>query len=139
MSDLTREQKKIKQYQSKENKLLDLTGTTEPRYMCEDCEVEIYLFPQAKVLYYPLQRGPHYICPQCHVITDTSLHKPPGMDEIKPIDMSPPTFSIVPEDKGDSIIVDNKQPFDPEPDEDKWLKNIGATLISKKIESKRDY
>lgn len=133
MLDSTKDSKKIKE---KENKLLDLTGTAEPRYMCEHCEVELFLFPQAH-LYFPMERGPHYICPECHVVTDTSLHKPPGMSEIKPIDMNPPTFLFVPDDKGDDILLE--PPYDPEPDEDQWLKNIGATLISKRIEAKRDY
>jgi len=136
MSDLTREQKKIKQLKPRENNLLDLTGTNEPRYMCENCEVELYLFAQA-YLYYPMERGPHYICPECHVVTDTSLHKPPGMSEIKPIDVNPPTFSFVPDDKGDSMLIE--PPYDPEPDEDKWLNNIGATLINKRIDARRDY
>jgi len=136
MLDSTKEQKITKQPQHKDSKLLDLTGISEPRYMCEHCEVELYLFAQA-YLYFPMERGPHYICPECHVVTDTSLTKPPGMSEIKPIDMNPPTFSFVPDDKGDAMLIEPS--YDPEPDEDKWLKNIGATLIDKRIEARRDY
>lgn len=123
--------------QNRPNHLLDLTGLHNvERYVCEDCNVQLLLYPNG-VIDYPLSRGPHYICPQCHIVTDVSLHKPPGMDEIKPIDMNPPTFAIVPEDKGDRQI--EIKDYDPEPDEDKWLKNIGATLISKTIEVKSDF
>jgi hypothetical protein len=41
------------------------------------------------------------------------------------------------EDKGDNITI--PKPYDPEPNEDQWLKNIGATLISKRIEVKSDF
>jgi hypothetical protein len=60
------------------------------------------------------------------------------MDEIKPIDLNPPTFTMVQEDKGDSLFpkIDN---YDPEPDEDKWIKNMGATLISKRIDVRSDF
>jgi hypothetical protein len=136
MSDLPKEQRKTVQPQNKVNELLDLTGTSQPRYMCENCEVELFLFPQAQ-LYFPMERGPHYICPECHVVTDTSLTKPPGIDDIKPIDMAPPTITFVPEDRGDGILIE--QPYDPEPDEDKWLKNIGATLIDKRIDVRSDF
>lgn len=84
-----------------------------------------------------MSRGPHYICPDCHIVTDTSLTKPPGLDEIKPLDLTAPAFCIVPDDKGDSMIIE--KPYDPEPDEDKWLKNIGATLIDKRIDVKADF
>lgn len=39
---------------------------------------------------------------------------------------------MAPEDKGDIKSPEVDQ--DPEPDEDAWLKNIGATLISKKVQ-----
>ena len=129
--------KQSKQQQNKYNNLLDLTGTTlVPRYICDDCTIELVLFPQG-TQYYPMERGPHYICPKCHMVTDTALIKPPGLDEIKPIELSAPIFTIVPDDKGDEILIE--KPYDPEPDEDKWLKNIGATLIDKKIEAKSDF
>lgn len=136
MLDSRKEMKKTTQPQKRDNELLDLTGISELRYMCEDCEVQLYLFPQAAI-YYPMERGPHYICPQCHIVTDTAQTKPPGMDDIKPIDMNPPTFSFVPDDKGDSMVIE--QPYDPEPNEDQWLKNIGATLIDKRIDVRRDF
>jgi hypothetical protein len=124
--------------QRRPNNLLDLTGAGKPeeRYLCEDCDVQLYLYPKGAIDF-PLSKGPHYICPQCHIVIDLSMSKPPGMDEIKPIDMSPPSFVIIPEDKGDNQL--EVKPYDPEPDEDKWLKNIGATLISKKVEVRSDF
>jgi hypothetical protein len=123
--------------QNKQNDLLDLTGTLNtPRYVCEECGLELLLFPQASQ-YYPMERGPHYICRQCHQVTDISQHKPPGLDEIKPLDLTAPAFVIVPDDKGDKMVI--QQPYDPEPDEDKWLKNIGATLIDKRVTVKSDF
>lgn len=104
--------------------------------MCDDCNVELYQFLQGAE-YFPMERGPHYICPKCHYVTDIAMTKPPGMDEIKPIDIMPPTFMTVPDDKGDGILIE--RPYDPEPDEDQWLKNIGATLIDKRIEVKSDF
>lgn len=82
-----------------------------------------------------MQKGPHYICPRCHEITDLSLNKPPGLDEIKPIDFAPPTFVASTEDKGDKMLkIRQQQEYDPEPQEDAYLKSIGATLISKKVQ-----
>lgn len=110
--------------------------------MCEDCQVQLYLYPQGAVDF-PMERGPHYICPQCHIVTDTAGIKPPGLEVIKPIDMSAPAIVLVPEDREGNITSisrsHNKGPVDPEPNEDQWLKNIGATLISKKIDSKSDF
>lgn len=79
-----------------------------------------------------MQKGPHYICPGCHTVTDLSLNKPPGLDEIKPIDFAPPTFVASTEDKGDNLV--RVKEYDPEPQEDAYLKSIGATLISKKVQ-----
>lgn len=122
---------------SKTNDLLDLTNTlAPPAYVCDDCGRQLVLFPQATTIF-PMERGPHYICPQCHMVTDISATKPQGLDEIKPLDLTAPFFAIVPDDKGDSIMI--PQSYDPEPDEDRWLRNIGATLIDKKIEVKSDF
>ena len=79
-----------------------------------------------------MERGPHYICPQCHIIIDFSQFKPPALESVQPLDLSAPSFVIVPEDKGSNIV--RPEPYDPEPNEDQWLKNISATLISKKIQ-----
>lgn len=138
MFDTTKDLRKQSQRQKKDNDILDLTGNlSQPRYVCEDCDIELLLYPQGKIDN-PFQAGPHYICRQCHIVIDTSLTKPPGMDEIKPIDLNPPTFTMVQEDKGDSLFpkIDN---YDPEPDEDKWIKNMGATLISKRIDVRSDF
>lgn len=113
---------------------VDLTQyEPEPQYLCEDCGIVLGLFPEhLAALNWPLERGPHYICPNCHMIIDSSAEKPAMLEDIKPIDVSPPTFMIVPEDKGTRLMQPRE--YDPEPEEDQWLKNIGATLISKKIE-----
>ena len=66
------------------------------------------------------------------MLTDLSQYKPPSLESVQPIDVSPPTFVIAQENKGGDII--KPEPYDPEPEEDQWLKNIGATLISKKIQ-----
>lgn len=82
---------------------------------------------------FPFERGPHLICPNCHVITDLSQNKPPGVDEVNPIDLKPPAFVMASEDKGIGGSISAKE-YDPEGDtEDKYLKSIGATLISKRI------
>lgn len=86
-----------------------------------------------------MQKGPHYICPQCHLITDSSLHKSAGLDDVQPINLTPPTFVMISEDKeggmgGEDGLVKPKQEYDPEPHEDEWIKSIGATLISKKVQ-----
>ena len=66
------------------------------------------------------------------MLIDYSQYKPQILEEIQPLDLSPPSFVIAQEDKGGDIV---RPPlYDPEPNEDQWLKNIGATLISKKIE-----
>jgi hypothetical protein len=67
------------------------------------------------------------------MITDISLHKPPGLDKIQPINLAPTSFVMVPDDKGDSNIAKVEE-YDPEPREDAYLKSIGATIISKKIQ-----
>jgi hypothetical protein len=67
------------------------------------------------------------------MITDLSLNKPPGLDEVNPIDLKAPAFVTSPEDKGDYSTL-KVQEYDPEPNEDAYLKSIGATLISKKIQ-----
>jgi hypothetical protein len=88
--------------------------------------------PHLSAINYPMERGPHYICPKCHIIIDFSQFKPPVLESVQPLDLSVPSFVIVPENKGVDII--HHEPYDPEPNEDQWLKNIGATLISKKIQ-----
>lgn len=66
------------------------------------------------------------------MITDLSQHKPPGLDNIQPINLEPTAFVIASEDKGDNLVKPKE--YDPEPNEDAWLKSIGATLISKKVQ-----
>lgn len=68
------------------------------------------------------------------MITDLSQHKPPGLDKIQPINLAPTSFVMAPEDKGDSTLMNRTTPYDPEPQEDAYLKSIGATLISKKVQ-----
>ena len=113
--------------------VVDLTQfNPEQDYLCEDCGIVLGLFPSHLAAeLYPFERGPHYICPQCHLVTDLAQEKPRMLEDIQPLDVSAPTFVIVPEEKGDKII--QPKSYDPEPEEDQWLKNIGATLISKKI------
>lgn len=60
------------------------------------------------------------------------MNKPPGLDEVNPINISPPVFTTSPEDKGDNLV--KIQEYDPEPQEDAYLKSIGATLISKRVQ-----
>jgi hypothetical protein len=106
--------------------------------VCDECGVTLALYPSTLAAQqFPFERGPHYICPKCHMLTDLSQNKPPGLEDVHPLDVSPPTFVLVPESKGDDRVI--PKPYDPEPDEDKWLKNIGATLISKRIDVKSDF
>ena len=67
------------------------------------------------------------------MITDLSLKKPPGLDEVNPIDLKPPAFVTSPDDKGDKL-VGKVEEYDPEPNEEAFLKSIGATLISKRVQ-----
>lgn len=137
MSDIGKDLRKTSQPQKKTNDLLDLTNTlAPPAYVCDDCGIQLALFLQAAE-YFPMERGPHYICPKCHQVTDTAMTKPQGMDAIRPLDVGPPAFAIVPDDKGDKMLI--QQPYDPEPQEEQYLKNIGATLIDKRIEVKSDF
>lgn len=115
---------------------LDLTDYAEPEYVCEKCDYLLWFYPQGTIDF-PMQRGPHYICPNCHVVTDISATKPLMADDIQPIPLTPPSFEIIQEDKGDKTNI--QPPYDPEPNEDQWLKNIGATLISKRIEVSSDF
>ena len=66
------------------------------------------------------------------MITDIAQNKPKGLDDIQPIDLKPTSFVMVPEDKGDNLV--KVKEYDPEPQEEAYLKSIGATLISKKIQ-----
>lgn len=112
---------------------VDLTRVTEQQYVCEDCGIVLFLYPpHLSVQHFPMERGPHYICPKCHTIIDLSAYKPPSLESVQPLDVSPPTFVICNENKGGDIP--KVDPYDPEPNEEQWLKNIGATLISKRIQ-----
>ena len=113
---------------------VDLTRfDAEHQYVCEDCNITMLLYPShLSAQHYPLERGPHYVCPNCHLIIDLAQYKPPILESVQPLDLSAPSFVVVPENKGNDII--HPEPYDPEPQEDQWLKNIGATLISKKIQ-----
>ena len=113
---------------------VDLTRfNPEQEYVCEDCDCTLLLYPEhLSAQHYPLERGPHYLCPICHMITDSSQYKPMALESVQPLDLSAPSFVIVEEDKGSNIV--RPEPYDPEPNEEQWLKNIGATLISKKIQ-----
>ena len=66
------------------------------------------------------------------MITDLSLTKPPGLDNIQPINLAPPSFVMASEDKGDNLV--RVQEYDPEPNEDAYLKSIGTPLISKRVQ-----
>lgn len=61
------------------------------------------------------------------------MRKPQGLDKIQPINFEPSSIVMVPDDKGDNIAKSNAE-YDPEPNEDAYLKSIGATLISKRIQ-----
>jgi len=64
-------------------------------------------------------------------------NKPPILEDIKPLELSPPTFIMVAEDKGDNTLRTKQQQqeeYDPEPQYEEHLKNMGATIISKKVE-----
>jgi hypothetical protein len=66
------------------------------------------------------------------MIIDLSLNKPPGLDEVNPIDLKAPAFVTSHEEKGDNTL--KVQEYDPEPNEEAYLKSIGATLISKRVQ-----
>lgn len=105
----------------------------ELHYTCEEDGYILFPYPDhLAAQQFPTHKGPHLICPNCHIITDLSLNKPPGLDEVNPIDLQPPAFVTSMEEKGDNML--KVQEYDPEPNEDKWLKSIGATLISKRVQ-----
>lgn len=111
-----------------------LNGLSSGKYECMECGVLLALYPG---IYDPMSRGPHYICPKCHEITDISLKKGMHSDEIQPIDISPPKFIFVGESKGNPIKP--VKDYDPDPGEEERLRNLGATIIDKKIQVSRDY
>jgi hypothetical protein len=99
-----------------------------------DCGVLLALYPG---IYDPMSRGPHYICPKCHEVTDMSINKGMHSDEIKPIAIEPPKFVFVGESKGDPIkpVVN----YDPDPQEEQRLRNLGATIKDVKVNVSRGY
>ena len=63
-------------------------------------------------------------------------------DDIKPIDIQPPTFAIVPEGKGnndDDKSSTRYADIDPEPQEEERLRNMGATIKDVRVVARRDY
>lgn len=55
-----------------------------------------------------------------------------ALESVQPLDLSPPSFVIVPEDKGNDVL--HPPEYDPEPQYEQMLKSRGATIISKKIQ-----
>lgn len=136
MLDSRRERERIIQKQEPKDTLIDLASQQQtPRYVCSDCTVELLLYPQAAIDF-PMERGPHYICPQCHMLVDTAMNKPPGLEDIQPLNTNPVSFFMANEDKGSLPNAGSFQ--EPDPQDDQWLKNIGATLISKTVIVQRD-
>lgn len=124
---------------NKEHDFIDLTiykGQTQV-YLCDDCGVHLLPFPQYQMIN-PHAKGPIFICPLCHMIVDVSLGAPQHADDIKPIDVATPSFEIVPEEKGDKRLFIKEEDHDPEPQEEEILRAQGATIISKKVDAKRD-
>ena len=117
--------------------ILDLTKyELSPKYLCEKCGVALLLYPQAQEQY-TFSKGPFYICPRCHNITDLSINKLPQADDIKPIVVEAPTFQSVPEQKG--YAQRHTKDYDFDPIFDKELYDRGCTIIDKKIQVSRDY
>jgi len=117
------------------DKILDLTKLNpEPKYICEDCGIHLLYYPQATEIV--KFAGKPYICPQCHMLTDSTFGKMQHADDIKPINLSAPTFNMVKESKG--LEIPPSHDGDPEPQEEEILKAKGATIISKRVEAKRD-
>lgn len=116
------------------HKILDLTKLrTETSYVCDECNVILLKFPQADP---SLMYKDPYICPSCHMVTDAAFEKLEHSDEIKPVDLSPPKFNMVKEQKG---LDTQHLEYDIEPQEEEQLKKQGATIISKRIDVRRDY
>lgn len=63
-------------------------------------------------------------------------------DDIKPIDIQPPTIAFVPEEKSSSpqsLGYTRYSDIDPEPEEEERLRNMGATIKDKRVIARRDY
>lgn len=120
-----------------QHKYIDLSATPEPVYICETCGVRLAYFPQAQTI--NPHAGKSYICPRCQEITDSSLFGLQHADEIRPIDIAMPVFTVVPESKGNEILFKPYDDHDPEPQEEEILKAQGATIISKRVEAKNDF
>lgn len=137
---------KIKLLKDNHHEYIDLSSilTSNDEYVCEQCGIRLLLYPQAHAIT-PLSRGPSYICPKCHMITDSSLTSMQHEDKIKPFDVAVPAFAIVPEKKGTEILFEsarcgnNDHDHDPESQEEEILKAKGATIISKRIDAKSDF
>jgi hypothetical protein len=139
--------KKSKQERNKvlkdEHHLVDLSKFGPPeQFVCEDCTIHLLPFPQAQEqnLY---SRGPFYICPRCHIVTDASIKRLEHADDIRPVDLSPPTIAIIQEDKGfgrpNDLKTRVRKDPDPEPQYEEFLKSTGATIIDKKVIASNDY
>ena len=123
------------------SKILDLSyiAGQETPYMCDLCGDELLPYPQAQIDN-PFARGPCFICPSCHQVLDASLIDIPHIDDIQPILMGNPSIEFMNEEKGLSRkSYDQDNVKDPEPQEEELLKQIGATIISKKVEAKNDF
>lgn len=120
--------------------ILDLTKyNSEPLYLCDECGVYLLSYPAAQ-LTQPYAKGPFYICPKCHMVTDIAKSNPPHADDIQPIDVPDieSSLTFIPEDK--EVLHRNlAEPIDPEPQDEERIKNQGGTIISKRVIAKRDY
>ena len=136
MSDSRRERERITlNKQQPKDIFIDLASQSTPRYVCENCTVELVAYPQA-IIDFPFEGGPHYICPQCHLIINTAMNKPPGLEDVQPLNANPVSFFMADEDKGSLSHPDTFQ--EPDPYDDQWIKNMGATLISKTVIVQKD-
>lgn len=128
-----------KQKQQPSDEVIDLAALTqkEVKYECQYCEVQLFPYPQAQLT--NPYAGLSFICPKCGTVTDSSYTGMRAQVQVEPVDVgdnSRDALETIPEEAG--IIITNKD-YDPEPQEDEWIKSLGGKIIDKKITASRDY
>lgn len=138
----------LKRREQEDNDIMDLSSimnssATDNRYICKECQPQeeqlLVAYPQAQIEN-PFA-GPSYRCPNCGTVYDSSLVKlPRSARKVRSTIGSDRDFAsnfvieTVPENRGLSIVEDEYDKYDPEPDEEEIIKGMGGTIIDSRIE-----
>ena len=115
----------------------------EPRLLCGACPDAAILLPYPQLKLQNPYAGDGYICPRCGTVTDSSYTLIQREVTIEPVDVgnNSEALTIVPESKSSEIRFTrtNDDVIDPEPNEEAMIRQMGGTIIDKKLDVKRDY